>query len=383
MDGPCYNQLVEKKNILHVFNSSILGGPEKAILPALIELNQKVEFKCQTYFIIEERIDKKTQELCPQYSKNLGLETFRVNTRSKLDFKCIKKMRATLLEIGPTIIHCHDIKASLYIFIASLGLKIPIISTFHGFARIGITGKLYEYIYFFFMNFIDIIIALNPSIKKRIDSKLMKKTHLRVIPNGIKKTSSELPTNLIQEKFNLKKEKTNILLLGRLSPEKNHTNLIHALKELNDSSTHLHFIGNGCLEDELKSLTKRLGLSDQISFWGYIENADHYISGFDATILPSLTEGVSMSLVESALAKVPLIVSNIPENKFVLPEPDMCWELDPYDIGSITLVLKSFLNSTSEEKEKRSHNAYNQVNKFFTIDRWVKETSKLYQEALS
>lgn len=71
-------------------------------------------------------------------------------------------------------------------------------------------------------------------------------------------------------------------------------------------------VGEGNLEQQLKGLSRQLGVADVVSFRGYIEHSrlpDIYASS-DIFVLPSLNEGMSNTILEAMACGLPIITTD-------------------------------------------------------------------------
>lgn len=99
--------------------------------------------------------------------------------------------------------------------------------------------------------------------------------------------------------------------VGRLSPEKNHENLILAFHKLHheNENTYLYIVGGGPLWCSLQDLIQKLGLQKQIIITDKIENPISVMKNCDCFILPSFHEGQPMVIHEARLLHMPIICS--------------------------------------------------------------------------
>lgn len=105
-----------------------------------------------------------------------------------------------------------------------------------------------------------------------------------------------------------------LLTAGRLEPEKRIEDILYALARIHFSypSVGLFIVGTGREAPKLKKLTKKLGLANNVIFvdeWrtdvlGLMQSAQAYIQA-------SAYEGYSRTLVEAALARIPIITTDI------------------------------------------------------------------------
>ncbi|MCK4601860.1 MAG: glycosyltransferase family 4 protein [Phycisphaerae bacterium] len=103
-----------------------------------------------------------------------------------------------------------------------------------------------------------------------------------------------------------------LLYIGRLSPEKGLFFLLEALRDLEDIE--LRVVGIGHAEEELKRLAAELGVDQKVTWLGRLQWGPELFSALregDASILPSLTEGLPLALVDAMSQSLPVIGSNV------------------------------------------------------------------------
>lgn len=131
----------------------------------------------------------------------------------------------------------------------------------------------------------------------------------QVILNGIDSQYFK-PGNsvLARAKFNLPYTKYIIGSGGRLAPEKGHKYLIQALPLL-PKQTHLVIAGHGSEFVPLNELVTKLGLSDQVTFLGRVDDMVSFYQSLDVFCLPSLNEGMPLAPLEAQACGVPAVVT--------------------------------------------------------------------------
>ena len=104
--------------------------------------------------------------------------------------------------------------------------------------------------------------------------------------------------------------------VGRFFSQKNHGFLIDIFNEIHkkDKDTVLLLVGGGELDDALKNQIKEkvkaLGLEDAVQFLGVREDVDRIVQTFDVFLLPSLFEGLPVTMVEAQAAGLPCVISD-------------------------------------------------------------------------
>lgn len=104
--------------------------------------------------------------------------------------------------------------------------------------------------------------------------------------------------------------------VGRFFPQKNHRFLIEIFKEIHDRNADavLLLVGGGELDDSLKNEIKQkvedLGLTDCVQFLGVREDVNELMQAFDLFLLPSLFEGLPVTMVEAQASGLPCVISD-------------------------------------------------------------------------
>lgn len=104
--------------------------------------------------------------------------------------------------------------------------------------------------------------------------------------------------------------------VGRFFSQKNHVFLIDIFHEIHkkNSNAVLLLVGGGELNDELKNQirqkVKNLGLEDAVQFLGVRDDVGDVMQAFDLFLLPSLFEGLPVTMVEAQASGLPCVISD-------------------------------------------------------------------------
>jgi glycosyltransferase involved in cell wall biosynthesis len=106
--------------------------------------------------------------------------------------------------------------------------------------------------------------------------------------------------------------------VARLSPEKGLHRLLEAFVGLHAAYEHvqLRIIGDGPERVRLETQATALGIAPFVTFLGYQEHVEAFLPTFDLFVLPSLTEGIPLALLEAMAARVAVVataVGGVPE----------------------------------------------------------------------
>ena len=98
---------------------------------------------------------------------------------------------------------------------------------------------------------------------------------------------------------------------GRFEKQKNHVFLIKLFKELCGlcPESRLVLLGDGPLRQEMREFSEQAGLAGKIIFTGNVPNPQDYYQAMDVFVLPSLSEGLPLTMAEAQIAGLPCVMA--------------------------------------------------------------------------
>ena len=99
--------------------------------------------------------------------------------------------------------------------------------------------------------------------------------------------------------------------VGRLNPQKNFSLFIRVAAEVLKRHPRAAFVlaGDGPEEGLLRKLALECGVAERLHFCGYVSDARQVYLSADVVLMPSLFEGLPMSLLEAMAMRVPVVAS--------------------------------------------------------------------------
>lgn len=108
--------------------------------------------------------------------------------------------------------------------------------------------------------------------------------------------------------------------VARLSPEKDVANLLRAAREVVAAAPEfrLEIAGDGPCREELLRLTGELSLTGRVRFLGEVRDVSTLLGGARLFVLPSQTEGVSLTILEAMARGLPVVATHVGGNPEVV-----------------------------------------------------------------
>ncbi|MFZ3044383.1 MAG: glycosyltransferase family 4 protein [Desulfatirhabdiaceae bacterium] len=140
-----------------------------------------------------------------------------------------------------------------------------------------------------------------------------------------------------------------ITSVGRLMPPKGHCYLIEAIPYLVESFPNLKLLlaGDGDLRESLTHLSHGLNVDQHISFLGSRNDIADILAITDVFVLPSVSEGTSMALLEAMSAAKPIVATDIPGNRAILKDKHNCLLVPPGDAKKIAGAVAWLLDHSA------------------------------------
>lgn len=203
----------------------------------------------------------------------------------------------------------------------------------------------------------------------------VKKEQTALIVNGIDDLTSEQRQYIDEKRKEQHKFKYRICTTGTVNIRKGQRMIVEAIHKLPgeiQKNFSLTIVGNGVDLENIKDLSEKYGLTEQINLPGQVVNTDVYKYLADANLycLMSNNEGLPISILEAERAGLPVIstnVSGIPEtidegsNGFLInPNADelasVLSKLDDYDLAAMGKCSRNkFENEFTFERMKRDY----------------------------
>lgn len=269
-----------------------------------------------------------------------GIEVLQVPKRSRFDLRFPFTLRDVLLKTRPDLVHAFLQHPSCWVAAASRLMPKsdrPLLVTSERNSLIG-RNLREKVVQRFAYGAADIVTANAEHVGDLIHRRLkIAPDRIRYIPNGIDlgvwDQELERPPNLV-----LDESKFNIALIGRFSPQKNHSLLLRALSRIGSQVTkdwRIWFFGSSSADtscrDEVEAEVARLSLDSIIRIMEPHPHIATMMKQMSAIVLPSIHEGFPNVVLESLASSVPVVATKVGdienlvddgESGFLVPSQD-------------------------------------------------------------
>jgi glycosyltransferase involved in cell wall biosynthesis len=297
--------------VLHVIDSAGLYGAEAMLLDLCSELRALDQVPIIAS-VGHPREPEKPLERAAR-ARRLEVRPVRIG-RGPNPLGAIELVRHARIEKAD-VIHTHGYKGNILLgFLPRRVRRVPIIATVHGYTDVGAFDRLalYRLLDGLALAHVDRAVLVHRGMVATGGLARLRDGRWSVIENGIRLASPDVDvpadiTEICAGRFPV------IGAIGRLSAEKGFESLLRAARDvlLQHDRAILLIFGEGPERAALERLSSQLGIADRVAMPGYRAEARNCFRLFDVFVLPSLTEGLPITLLEAMQAGVPIVASAV------------------------------------------------------------------------
>jgi glycosyltransferase involved in cell wall biosynthesis len=245
-----------------------------------------------------------------------GIPTHVIHEKHAADPSVVPQLLAIVRAVQPDIIQTHNSKSHLLIRLTRLSPRIPWIAFFHGFTAINAKDKLYNRIGWWALRGAPRIVTVCRAFAADLERSGVPAARISVRHNIVAPFVPPQPNDVaaLRSGLGIPGNCQVVLTVGRLSKEKGHADLIHAIALLREAGerSRIRFVivGDGPEQADLEQRARKSGIADCILFTGHQDGVRTYYALADAFVLPSHSEGSPNALLEAMAAGLPIVTTD-------------------------------------------------------------------------
>lgn len=351
--------MTNKKRILHFIESGGLYGAERVILNLSLQLQKNSGYEPVVGCIVDSPSSESDLFNAAQAS---GIAAIKIVIPNATIFTAIPKAAKQLRQLNISLIHSHGYKPSVFGFVIRLLTGIPIISTCHlwfepnkGPLKTRVMIRLEKLFYRWFPK----VIAVSEPIKDILLASNLPSSRVAVIRNGVdvpEPVSDEALSQLRQE-LGFTEKTFCILNSARLSRQKAQWTLIKAAAILKQQGepVKILIVGEGPLVDELAQQIAEADVADYVSLLGFRSDINKLLALANLFALPSIDEGMPMSLLEAAAAQKPIISTLVGDIGKLIKHEDTGIVIATENPEALAAAISSLKNKPALAQQLATH----------------------------
>lgn len=313
----------------------------------------------------------------------LDLPVVLVPCAGRFDWRALRLLRRLLEAQHIDVLHAHGYKADVLGYVAARGTGSATVSTCHNWVEDGVALTVYSALDKWVLRHFDRTAVVSATLADTLRRCGVEKERLRVIQNGIDVDRFASVTRRL-EPANTRPSRVSVGFVGRLSPEKAVGSLIRAAARVSSSHPDARYVlvGSGPERKELENLVGELGLEGKVEFWGELADMPAVYAALDILVLPSLTEGFPMTVLEGLAAKKPIVASAVGAIPDVIHDRESGLLVAPGDVDEIAAAIERLIADRSL-RNRLGERGYAIVQQYYSSESMTHKYVALYEEAVA
>lgn len=313
--------------------------------------------------------------------RDAGVEAFAVEVPRRGYLKERAAVARLCRTLRPDVVHTHGYRADVLHAAVARGLRIPVVSTVHGFAGGDRKNRFYQWLQRRALRRFDAVVAVSQWVMDNLARSGVPPERLHYVQNGWYPSDPPLDRQAAGRALRIAPNGFRVGWVGRLSPEKGPDILVEAVPQLGDLPVAVSFVGVGAMRRALETRAAALHVADRIQWHGLVPGAGRLLRAFDALVLTSRAEGTPVLLLEAMAAGVPIIATDVGGVPDVV-SPKEALLVPAEDPPAVAAAIREVLQSPAAARQ-RARAARERLEREFALAAWLQRYEAVYRAVLT
>lgn len=316
-----------------------------------------------------------------------GVKVRSLNMRRGVpDLRAVYSLKKKIEEFKPDVVHAHMVHAIILArVVRMIGVNMPVmISSAHNTVDGGTFLKL---LYKITDRFTDLTTNVSSEAAKAfVKQGLVPADKIKVMYNGV---SFEKINDIDSDSYNEIRCKYKLsdrftwLTVGRVDDDqKNIPLLLNAFASSIFNESKLLIVGSGILHDSYISLSEKLGLQDRVHFLGLRSDVGDIMNAVDGFVLASKWEGFPLVLLEAAVAKLPIVCTDVGGNREIVSDCSIGFVVESENERDLIGAMGKVQRMSIEDRHSMGKAAKKIVKDKYDLDAIALLWLELYEDIL-
>lgn len=301
-------------NVCQIMSADLWAGAEVQVATLCTYLAGRDDVRLSAVLLNEGQLARELRAL--------GVDVAVFDERHHSAFRTVQRIAEFLAERKVHLVHMHRYKDTIVGTAAAKLAGVPhVVRTVHGLTETMVgwdRAKLraFETIEKAVLwSFADRVIAVSEGMAEMLTRAGHRSSSVVAVHNGVdlSRIRALRSRDGVREDLGIPADAVLIGTAGRLSPVKAQCSLLRAARRILDERPEARFVvaGDGPRREELQALAETLGVARQSVFAGVRMDIYDVIASMDIFVLPSLSEGIPMALLEAMALGRPVVASAV------------------------------------------------------------------------
>lgn len=283
--------------------------------------------------------------------KASGIAVHALRERGLGDAAVIKDLAGLVSREHPHVIQTHAVKSHFLARLAGLPRRTPWIAFHHGYTWPALRARAYNQLDRWSLRAAAKVLTVSLPFRDELVAKGVTRERIEIVHNAIRPDwgarNGDEPRDF-RAALGIPPERNVILIVGRLSREKDHVTLLRAVDRLRPKlNPHVLVVGEGPERGRIEQEIRELGLAGHVTLTGQQRSAEPYYRVANLAVLSSLSEGSPNALLEAMAAGVPVVATNVGGIPEIVRHEESALLVPPGDIDGMAAAMVKLLKDNS------------------------------------
>jgi glycosyltransferase involved in cell wall biosynthesis len=275
-----------------------------------------------------------------------GFPVHAIPEKGALDFGVRVLLRKLIDEVRPDVLQTHAVKGHFLARLAGLPARAPWIAFHHGYTWTSPRVHLYNQLDRWSLRATRQVITVSQPFRAELMAKGVPGARIEVLHNAIDPDWGRLDparAAALRAELGIPESRRVLLIVGRLSREKDHLTLVRTVARLIPHDPHLLIVGDGPERTSIEREAAALDLTGRVTFTGLVKSAEPYYGLADIAVLSSRTEGSPNALLEAMAARVPVVATRVGGIPEIVTDGESALLVPPSEVEPLAAALDRLL----------------------------------------
>ncbi|MGZ4898091.1 MAG: glycosyltransferase family 4 protein [Candidatus Angelobacter sp.] len=313
-------------------------------------------------------------------ARRRGLSVRMVHCQGRADWRAVRQIEEYVQEDGIDLLHTHGYKADLYGYVAARRSRKPVVATCHNWVGGTAALGIYNHLDRMALKRFNALAAVSDAVAQRLLDSGVPARKIKTIANGIDVEPFERAQPLPPPTFDRDKV---VGMVARLDLQKGFEYLLRAVRELCGVFRELKvvIVGEGPDRKAIEDKIRQYGLQSTVILAGKQSDMPGVYAVMDIFVLPSLNEGLPMTILEAMAASKPVIATKVGAIPTLIRNGETGLLVEARDTDGLRKAIARLL-SDPDLCRRMGAEGHDWVSRNYTSEAMALKYRQMYEEVL-
>ena len=370
---------VRPLTVLDLRDTAEIGGPGKTIIETFNAIDRR---RFNLHLGVFARREETHETPFIAAARAAGMPVHILRGYNQYDPTLIWKIVQLIRALHVDIVHTHEAKSDILIWMATRLVDVPVMTTLHGWISNSAKQRFLKVLDRHVVRSFERVVTVSRQMHDEVAADGYRPGRLCLLHNAIvlEKYQRSGHTGALARMLGEVLPRPILSCIGRLSAEKGQADLIDAiaLVKARGRAVSLVLAGDGPARASLEERARGLEIRHLVHFAGHVGEPQRILEESDLAVLPSHTEGLPNAALEAMAMEVPLLATRVGGTPEVVVDGETGILVDARSPEQLARGIENFLDDPLRWRRFAAAGR-KRVEQHFNFERRTRELESVYQ----